>query len=178
MGFENENVVYKLELLKKSMNITTADRPAIDAANKKAEETGAPALAIELPDGTVVTGKTSSLLGASSAALLNALKYLAGIDDDVHLISPSVIEPIQHLKVEHMGNRNPRMHTDELLIAIAICAVTDENAAKTIECLDMLHGCEAHSSVMLSRVDENLFKKLGVNLTCEPKQEKKRLYRK
>lgn len=178
MGLENESVVYRLELLKKSMNITTADRPAIDAANKKAEETGAPALAIEMPDGTIVTGKTSSLLGASSAALLNALKYLAGIDDDVHLISPSVIEPIQHLKVEHMGNRNPRMHTDELLIALAICAVTDENAAKTIECLDKLHGCEAHSSVMLSRVDENLFKKLGVNLTCEPKQEKKRLYRK
>ncbi len=178
MGLPNESVVYKLELLKKSMNITTADRPAIDAANKKAEETGAPALAIELPDGTVVTGKTSSLLGASSAALLNALKCLAGIDDDIHLISPSVIEPIQHLKVEHLGNRNPRMHTDELLIALAICAVTDDNAARTIECLGMLHGCEAHSSVMLSRVDENLFKKLGVNLTCEPKQEKKRLYRK
>lgn len=178
MGVADENVVYKLELLKKSMNITTAVRPAIDAANEKAEATGAPALAIELPDGKIVTGKTSSLLGASSAALLNALKYIAGINDDVHLISPEVIEPIQHLKVSHMGNRNPRMHTDELLIALAICAVTDENAAKTIECLGELHGCEAHSSVMLSRVDENIFKKLGVNLTCEPKQEKKRLYRK
>ncbi len=178
MGASNDNVVYKLELLKKSMNITAADRPAIDAANAKAEATGAPALAIELPDGKIVTGKTSSLLGASSAALLNALKYLAGIDDDVHLISPDVIEPIQHLKVSHMGNRNPRMHTDELLIALSICAVTDENAAKTIECLGELHGCEAHSSVILSRVDENIFKKLGVNLTCEPKQEKKRLYRK
>lgn len=178
MGLTDDSVVYKLELLKKSMNITTADRPVIDAANAKAEATGKPALAIEFPDGTIVTGKTSSLLGASSAALLNALKHLADIPDEVQLISPEVIEPIQHLKVQHMGNRNPRMHTDELLIALSICAVTDENAAKTIECLDGLRGCEAHSSVILSRVDENIFKKLGVNLTCEPKQEKKRLYRK
>ncbi len=178
MGASNESVIYRLELLKKSMEITTADRPVIDAANKKAEDTGAPALAIEFPDGHIVTGKTSSLLGASSAALLNALKHLADIPDEVQLISPEVIAPIQHLKVQHMGNQNPRMHTDELLIALSICAVTDENAAKTIECLDELRGCEAHSSVILSRVDENLFKKLGVNLTCEPKQEKKRLYRK
>ena len=178
MGLADDSVVYKLELLKKSMNITAADRPVIEAANLKAEATGKPAFAIELPDGAIVTGKTSSLLGASSAALLNALKHCAGIDDDVHLISPSVIEPIQHLKVSHMGNHNPRLHTDELLIALSICAVTDENAAKTIECLGDLHGCDAHSSVILSRVDENIFKKLGVNLTCEPKQETKKLYRK
>ena len=178
-GRAQDSVVYKLELLKNTANITDDERPVIAAARAKSEATGgAPAFAIELPDGAVVTGKTSSLLGASSAALLNALKHLAGIDDSVDLISPDKIEPIQHLKVSHMGNKNPRLHTDELLITLAICGVTDENAARTIECLNDLSGCEAHSSVILSRVDESVFRKLGVNLTSEPRYETERAYRK
>jgi uncharacterized protein (UPF0371 family) len=141
-----------------------------------AERTAAPAVAIELGNGSVVTGKTSSLLGASAAALLNALKTLAGIDDSIHLISPTVIEPIQKLKVDHMGNHNPRLHTDEVLIALSICAVTDENAAAAMKQLEQLRGCEAHSTVILSRVDENVFHKLGVNMTCEPQYQTKKLY--
>ena len=128
-----------------------------------------PAVAIELPDGQVITGKTSSLLGASSAALLNALKVLAGLDDSLHLIAPEVIEPIQHLKISHLGNRNPRLHTDETLIALSISAATNPTAELAMEQLDKLRGCEVHSSVILSPVDEKTFKRLGVNLTCEPR---------
>jgi uncharacterized protein (UPF0371 family) len=135
-------------------------------------------MAMQLPDGQIVSGKTSSLLGASSACLLNALKRLGGIDKDALLISPEVIEPIQKLKVHHMGNRNPRLHTDEVLIALAICAVTDPLAALAIEQLPRLSGYEAHSTVILSRVDENVLQKLGVNLTCEPKYQTQKLYRK
>jgi uncharacterized protein (UPF0371 family) len=131
---------------------------------------------MQLNDGTIITGKTSSLLGASSACLLNCLKFLAGIPKEVTLISPEIIEPIQHLKVEHMGNRNPRLHMDEVLIALSICAVTDCNAEAAMEQLGKLHGCEAHATVILSRVDENVFQKLGVNLTCEPKYQTKRFY--
>ena len=143
-----------------------------------AERTGEPATAIELSDGTIVTGKTSTLLGASSAALLNALKVLAGISDEVDLISPSVIEPIQHLKVDHMGNRNPRLHTDEVLIALAISAATDPNAALAMDHLTDLRNCDAHSTVILSQVDDSVFKKLGVNVTCEPTYQNSRLYHK
>ena len=135
-------------------------------------------MAIELNDGRVITGKTSALLGASSAALLNALKTLAGIPDEIKLISPTVIEPIQHLKVEHMGNRNPRLHTDEVLIALTISAVTDTNADLAMEQLANLKGCEVHSSVILSQVDESLFGKLGTNLTCEPVYQTNKLYHK
>ena len=135
----------------------------------KAEQTGLPAAAMELPDGRIVTGKTSSLLGASAALLLNALKTLAGIDDDLHLIAPEVIDPIQHLKVDHLGNRNPRLHTDEVLIALSICAATDPRAEQAMEQLGKLRGCEVHSSVILSAVDEKIFKRLGVNLTCQPR---------
>jgi len=134
----------------------------------KAEETGLPAAAMELPDGRIVTGKTSSLLGASSALLLNALKILGGIPDELHLISPLVINPIQHLKVDHLGNRNPRLHTDEVLIALSISAATNSLAEKAMEQLDKLRGCDVHSSVILSAVDEKIFKRLGVNLTCQP----------
>ena len=123
---------------------------------------------MELPDGRIVTGKTSDLLGASAALLLNALKELAGLDDAVHLIAPHVIEPIQHLKVDHFGNRNPRLHTDEVLLALSICATTDPLAEKAMEQLGNLRGCEVHSSVILSSVDEKTFKRLGVNLTCQP----------
>jgi len=124
---------------------------------------------MELPDGRIVTGKTSDLLGASAALLLNALKSLAGIDDELHLISPLVINPIQHLKVDHLGNRNPRLHTDEVLIALSISAATDPVAEKAMEQLSLLRGCDVHSSVILSQVDERTFKRLGVNLTCQPK---------
>ena len=124
---------------------------------------------MELPDGSIVTGKTSSLLGASAALLLNALKTLAGIDDALHLIAPEVIDPIQHLKVDHLGNRNPRLHTDEVLIALSICAATDPTAELAMEQLNKLRGCEVHSSVILSSVDEKVFKRLGVNLTCQPR---------
>ena len=131
-----------------------------------------------LPNGQVVTGKTSALLGATSAALLNALKELAQLPDELHLISPEVIEPIQQLKIHHLGNRNPRLHTDEVLIALSICAVSDENAALALRQLDRLAGCEAHSTVILSSVDDSVLRKLGINLTCEPHYQSNRLYHK
>lgn len=168
-----EDTVYKLELLMKKAGITIHDRKVVSPALQKAALTGAPAAAMELPDGTVVTGKTSDLLGASSALLLNALKRLGGISDDIHLISPVIIEPIQHLKVDHLGNRNPRLHTDEVLIALSICAATNPTAELAMEQLNRLRGCEVHSSVILSPVDEKVFRRLGVNITCEPKYEVK-----
>ena len=177
-GKGDSNESYKIELIMNSLGISTDIRKTVKAATELAEKNGSPAVAIELHSGEVITGKTSALLGASSAALLNCLKTLAGIDDGVHLISPTVIEPIQHLKVEHLGNRNPRLHTDEVLIALAVCANTDPNAAAAIEQLDNLRGCDAHSSVILSLVDENLFHKLGVNITYEPKYQTKKLYHK
>ncbi len=170
--------VYKIELLMNKAGISVQDRKVIATANQKAEETGHPAAAIELPDGTIVTGKTTSLLGASSAALLNALKKMGNIDQDLHLISPTIIEPIQHLKTEHLGNRNPRLHTDEILIALTISAATDPIAELAMQQLDKLKGCEAHSSVILSQVDEVTLRKLGINLTCEPKYQTKKLYHK
>ena len=170
--------VYKCELLMRQAKISSDDRTVIKAANKRAEETGAPAAAIELPDGTIVTGRTTSLLGASSAMLLNALKTLAGIDDSVYLIAPSVIEPICRLKTGILGNHNPRLHTDEVLIALSICASTDENASKALAQLEKLAFCEAHSSVILSQTDESTFKKLKVNLTTEPVYQTKKLYHK
>ena len=175
-GLGTPEEVRKIELIMNSIDISSADRPVVAAALQKAEDTGAPAVAIELPDGTIVTGKTSSLLGASSACLMNALKKLAGIDKKLLLIARGVIEPIQHLKVEHLGNHNPRLHTDELLVALSICAVTNPLAELAIEQLDKLRGCEAHSSVILSRVDENLFSKLGINITYEPRYQAKKLY--
>ncbi len=170
------NTVVKLDMLMKQLNLTIDDRTVVSAANKKAELSGAPAAAMQLQDGTIVTGKTSSLLGASAALLLNALKKSAGIDDEVQLISPSIIAPVQHLKVDYLGNRNPRLHTDEVLIALAISAVTSEPAAKALEQLGKLCGCEAHSTVILTQVDSKTFKKLGINITCDPKYQVKRLY--
>ena len=146
------------------------------AARAVADRTGTPSVAIQLPDGHIVTGKTSNLLGASSAALLNALKYLARIPDKIDLISPEVIAPIQHLKVEHLGSKNPRMHTDELLIALSICAVTDEYAAMAVEELNNLRGSEIHSTVILAHADDKLFGKLGTYVTCEPVFEEKKLF--
>ena len=175
-GLGEQNDAHKIELLMNQVGISTSDRPVAAAALKKAEETGAPATAIELDNVTVITGKTSSLLGASSAMLLNSLKVLAGIPDDINLISPTVIEPIQKLKTGIMGNHNPRLHTDEILIALSICAVTSDVAKMALEQVKNLRGLEAHSTVILSRVDEQVFRKLGVNLTCEPKYQTKKLY--
>ena len=168
-GKLGDDVVRKLELLMKKAGITCEDRKVVAATLEKAEKTGSPAAAMELPGGKIITGKTSSLLGASAALLLNDLKELAGLEDDLHLISPEVIDPIQHLKVDHFGNRNPRLHTDEILIALSICAATDPRAEQAMEQLTKLRGCEAHSSVILSAVDEKTFKRLGVNITCEPR---------
>lgn len=175
-GLAEESQVYKLELLMKQAGISIENRPVVAAANLKAELTGAPAAALQLPNGKIVTGKTSSLLGASSALLLNALKELAQIPDDMELISPTIIAPIQELKVNSLGNHNPRLHMDEILIALSICAVTDENALRAKEQLKNLRGCEVHSSVILSQVDMGVFRKLGMNLTCEPNYQTKKLY--
>ncbi len=168
-GKASEDVVYKLELLMRKAGVSPEIRRVVAPALDRAEKTGDAAAAIELPDGTIVTGKTSDLLGSSSALLLNALKALGGIDSDLHLISPQAIDPIQHLKIEHLGNRNPRLHTDETLIALSISAVTDAAAEQAMEQLSKLRGCDVHSSVILTSVDENIFKRLGVNLTCEPR---------
>jgi len=167
-GKADDNQILKLEILMKKAGVQAEDRKVVAPALKKAEDTGKPAAAMELPDGTIVTGKTSPLLGASAALLLNALKTLAGVRDSIHLIAPAVIDPIQHLKVDHLGNRNPRLHTDEVLLALSICAATNPLAELAMEQLAMLRGCEVHSSVILSPVDEKVFKRLGVNLTCQP----------
>ena len=175
-GLSSPAELARIELIMNSTGISSADRPVIAAANDRARETGAPAMAIELPDGRIVTGKTSSLLGAASACLLNALKALAGIDKKLLLISPNIIEPIQRLKVEHMGNHNPRLHTDEILTALSICAVTNPMADIALQQLDRLRDCEGHSSVILSHVDEHLFQKLGLNVSCEPRYQVKKLF--
>ncbi len=170
--------LHKMEMLMRSMELEVQMRRTVPAARDVAQQTGDPAVAIELSDGTIVTGKTSSLMGASCAAMLNALKYLAGIPDEVKLISPEVLEPITHLKVEHLGNRNPRLHTDEILIALSICANTDSNAEMAMEQLSSLRNAQVHSTVILSQVDENVFKKLGAHVTCEAAYESQKLYHK
>ncbi|MCR4688183.1 MAG: DUF1846 domain-containing protein [Saccharofermentans sp.] len=175
-GNSEGSEVQKLELLMKKSGIDISDRKVISAALVRAESTGGPAVALELPDGRVVTGKTSDLLGPSSAALLNALKALAGISHDIPLISPNVIEPIQDLKVNHMMNHNPRLHTDEVLIALAISAATNPVAELAMQQIGNLAHSDAHATTMMSSVDLNMFHKLGVNITCEPVYETKKLY--
>lgn len=175
-GKSQEDEAFKIELLMKQAHITINDRKVIRAALDKAEETHGPAAALELQDGQIITGRTTPLLGPSAAVLLNALKTLAGLDDDLHLISPSVIEPIQTLKTEYLGSKNPRLHTDEVLIALSICAATDKNAQLALEQIPKLNGCQAHSSVMLSSVDLKQFKRLNVQLTSEAKYENKIIY--
>ncbi len=167
-GKAKENDVYKIELLMKQAKITTDDRKVTVAANKRGEELGVPTAAIELSDGSIITSKTTDLLGASAALLLNALKYLGGVEHDTHLISPQAIEPIQELKTKYLGGKNPRLHTDEVLIALSVSALNDKNARKALEQLPKLKGCQVHTSVMLSEVDIKTFKKLGVDLTSEP----------
>ena len=172
----SENEVYKIELLMKQAKITTDDRKVTVAAKKRAEELGVACAAIELEDGTIITSKTTDFLGASAALLLNALKYLAGIEHDEKLIKPEAIEPIQALKVNFLGGKNPRLHSDEVLIALALTSVSSENAKRAMEQIPKLRGCQVHTSVMLSEADSKTFKRLGVDLTCEPVRSGLKLY--
>ena len=177
-GKADSSETQKLEVLMRSSGIAPQMRRTVPAALDRAAETGGPATAIELENGTVVTGKTSELLGASAAALLNALKTLAKINHEIKLISPSVLAPIQALKTEHLGSRNPRLHSDEVLMALSFSAVTNPVAALALEQLDRLRSCQAHASVILSPVDVGIYKKLGINLTQEPVYQTSRLYHK
>ncbi len=176
-GNNCESEINKIKLIMKHSGIDiNTERPCIKAAIEKAQATNGPAAAIELCDGRIVTGKTSSLLGASSAVLVNAVKAIAGIDEDTDIISPDVLGPVQKLKVENLGGHNPRLHTDEVLIALAITAATSPEAKRAMEALAKLKNAELHSSVILSPVDVATFRKLGVNLTCEPIYQTKKLY--
>lgn len=175
-GTVPESEAFKIELIMKQAHLSVTDRKVVSSALKRAELTGAPAAALELPNGRQITGKTSDLLGASAALLLNALKELAGIPHDVHVISPEAIEPIQRLKVSYLGSKNPRLHTDEVLIALSISAATLPAAKQALEQLPSLRGCQMHSSVMLSQVDIKQLNRLGLQVTMEPKYEHKRLY--
>ncbi len=174
---ETKDSIYKLELLLNQAGIDASYRKVIPAALLKQEVTGGPAVALELPDGRMVTGKTGSLLGASASCLLNALKALTDIDQETDLVSAESLAPIQKLKTEYLGGNNPRLHTDEILIALSTSAATDEKAAKALAALPLLKGCDAHSTVILSSVDTKMFARLGVQMTCEPKyEESNRLY--
>ena len=177
-GQGSDEIVYKLELLMKQAHAGPQLRPVIETAENKAEETGEPAAAIQLPDGRVAVGKTSELMGAAASALLNALKALAGIHRKTHLISREAIEPIQALKVGHLGSRNPRLHSDEALIALAISTATVPLAAQALDSLDKLRDCEAHSSVILTAADSGTYAKLGLRLTCAPRYQGSQLYHK
>ncbi len=173
IGACTDNEVFKIEMLMNQAGVTVHDRPVVDAALARAEATAAPAAALELPDGQIVTGKTSHLLGASAALLLNALKALAHIDHKRKVISPEAIEPIQKLKVKYLGSKNPRLHTDEVLIALSVSAATDRYAQLALDQLPKLKGCQAHTSVMVSSVDIMQFKKLSIQATFEARYEKK-----
>lgn len=177
-GRGSKEILYKLELLMKQAGISENDRKVVECALEREAQTGKPAVAIELSDGQIVTGKTSDLLGASAGALLNAIKALCGIEHDLHLVSPEVIEPIQTLKTSYLGSCNPRLHTDEILIALSVSASHSKEAHLALEQLYKLKGCEVHSSVLLSSVDEQIFKKLGLHLTSEPKYESNKIYHK
>ncbi len=166
----------KIQMLMAKGGVDEAQRPVIAEALARAEKTQLPAVAIQLPDARVITGKTSNFLGAVSAAVINALKALADIPKETKLISPEILKPVSNLKIKRLGNKNPRLHLDELLIALSICAVTDKVARKALGCLDKLRHCDAHSTVILSPADESTLKKLGVQLTCEPKYQTKALY--
>ena len=170
--------VRKLELVMRQAGVTPDICPAVAASLAKAEQTMGPAGAMVLPDGAVVTGKTSTLLGASAALLLNALKHMAGIDPDMDLIAPSVIAPISHMKTTHLGHHNPRLHSDEVLIALAMSGLTNPFAERAQDMLQSLRGCDAHFTVIINSEDANLYKRLGINVSCEPKYEIKRLYHK
>lgn len=176
-GCADSEEIYKSELIMNQVGINSDYRKVVKAATEKADITGEPATAIELPEG-IVTGKTSKLMGASASALLNALKMLGGIDDSHLLLPVEVIEPIQRLKIENLGNNNPRLHADEILIALCIAATGDPVAKHAMEQLPKLRGCEAHTTVIVSDVDKNVYRKLGLNLTCTPVYATKKLYHK
>ena len=176
-GRGSDSAVYKLELLMQQAGVSAQLRPVVARANELAELTGEPAMAIQLSDGTLIDGKTSELMGCSAAALLNALKRLSGAGGHgVHLIAQSAIEPIQTVKVEYLGSANPRLHSDEVLIALASSASAEPKAARALEQLAALKGCQAHCSVILSPADAVTYKKLGLQLTCEPKYQTNKLY--
>lgn len=175
-GNATQEMLDKIELLMNQAGIKAEDRKVVPVAMARAEESDGPTAAIELHDGTIVTGKTSDLLGASSAMILNALKYLAGIPNAVNLISPIILEPICALETEKLGHVNPRLHIEEVLVALSVCALTDINARKAIECLPQLRGCEVHISVILSQKDETIFRRLGCNLTCQAIYQTTKLY--
>jgi len=177
-GKSDNEPVMRLELVMQKAGVTEEVNPAISAALAKAEATGGPAGAMVLPDGQVVTGKTSSTLGAASALLLNALKAIGGLNDRLELISAQVLEPVCGLKTKYLGHRNPRLHTDEVLMALTISALTNPLAELAQQQLPKLRGCDAHFTVILSEVDAKLLKKLGVNVSCEAKYETKKLYHK
>ena len=177
-GVSKDNI-FKLELLLNQAGVTPKECNVVKAALDKEEATGHPAVAIELNDGRIITGKTGDLLGAASSMLLNALKAIADIDQEIDLVSADSIAPIQTLKTKYLGSINPRLHTDEILIALSTSAATDELAAKALSVLSLLKGSSVHSTVILSSVDRNLLKKLGVQVTCEPKyEEEERIYHK
>ena len=178
-GKGSEQEVYKLELLMQQAGVSPEIRPVVAVANEVAAQTGEPAMAIQLPDGSMVTGKTSELMGCSAAALLNALKALSHAGGHgVHLIAQSAIEPIQTVKVQYLGSNNPRLHSDEVLIALAASANLEPKAARALDCLAELKGCQAHCSVLLSPPDEMTYRKLGIQLTCEPRYQTNQLYHK
>lgn len=168
--------VYKLEMLMNQAGITIHDRPVVDAALEREAQSGGPAAALELHDGRIITGKTSPLLGASAALLLNTLKELAGVSHEQHVISPEAIEPIQKLKTQYLGSKNPRLHTDEVLIALSVSAASDPDAQKALDQIPKLKGCQAHTSVMVSSVDMKQFQKLSIQATYEAKYEKKSVF--
>ena len=176
-GMAEQSSVFKLELLMNTLNIRGEDRPPVIPALEKSRENGdTPAVAMELPDGRIVTGKNSSLFGAASAALINAMKAVSNFDDETMLLSPNIIAPVQKLKVDYLGNNNPRLHLDEVLVAITISAQMNPFADKAIKNLPKLKGSQAHSTVILSRSDENTLRKLGIMLTCEPRYQTKKLF--
>ena len=172
-GDGNEAEVNKISLLMKQAKIDTSYRKPIRAAKERAERSGVPCSAIELADGTIITAETSDLLGPSAALILNAVKHLAGIDHDVKLIPQHMIEPIQHTKTNYLRSLNPRLHTDEVLVALSVLSTHDDNYRRVLEKLPELYGCQMHSTVMLGEVDHKIFKKLGVGLTCDPSKKKK-----
>ena len=172
-GESNEGEVNKIALLFKQAKIDTSYRRPIKAAKERAERSGVPCSAIELADGTIITAETSALLGPSAALILNAVKHLAGIDHSVKLIPQDMIEPIQNTKINYLRSRNPRLHTDEVLVALSVLSTHDENCRRALEKLPELNGCQVHSTVMLGEVDHKIFKKLGVGLTCDPQKKVK-----
>jgi len=182
VDFKEEKIpasaVKKIELLMNDCAISPSDRKVAIIAREKAEKTGAPALALELPNGEIVTGKTSSLFGPSAAVIINAIKKLSGISKPTHLIEPEYVKPIQNLKINHLGNHNPRLHSDELLIALAITAMTNKDADLAMKQLGNLKGSEAHSTVILPEEDKNVLRKLGINVTFDPVHQHKKLYHK